>query len=292
MSLTINVEDRLISKTFPVAVLFHAFIIFGVGFALSISPRINIAPVLDITLVQTHSNISPEKVDFIAQANQQASGSREEKFRPSQLISSLNTQVEHEDSPLYSSASIPDKTKNLTLQQLTTQAESFKHTPQKPEVQEYELSKPHNEEHLDQTAEMAQLLAEMNEAEIRYAKRPRIHFIDAVSAKSAVEAAYIDSWVSKIERVGNTNFPKEAIQRNLAGQLILNTTLDHSGNVVSVDIDISSGHRSLDQAALRIVKLAAPYPALPPEIRKKWDQLNITRTWIFHSKGRGRIDTQ
>jgi len=290
MSLLISVENSLITKTFPVAVVFHALLIFGTGFVISLSPHININPVLDITLVQTHNFETPKEADFIAQANQLASGSTDKKARPSSPISSLNNRPNTGESPLQSHASAPDEVSNLHMQRLTTQAETFKHINSQPEIQEHEISKPISDEVLDQSEEIAQLLLEMNEEAIRYAKRPRINFIDAVSAKSAVEAAYIDAWVKSIERIGNTNFPEEAIQRNLSGKLILNTTIDHVGNVVDVQIDVSSGYRTLDDAALRIVKLAAPYPPLPAAIRKKWDQLNITRTWVFHSKG--RLDTQ
>lgn len=285
MSFQMTLENSLISKTFPAAVLLHAVLIFGTGFAISLSPNINIAPVLDITLVQTHSDITPDKVDFIAQANQQASGSADKKARPSSPIASLDDNQTNGESPIQSQESSPNDTAHLQPQLLTTKAETFKHIEKKPETPELEEPKPISDEVVDQTEEIAQLLAEMDKEEVRYAKRPRINFIDAVSAKSAVEAAYIDSWVKKIERIGNTNFPKDAIQRNLSGKLILNTTLDHAGNVVDVQIDVSSGYRVLDKAALRIVKLAAPYPPLPEPIRKKWDQLNITRTWVFHSEG-------
>lgn len=290
MSLLITVENSLITKTFPVAVFVHALLIFGTGFVISLSPTINTNPVLDITLVQTHSLATPDRADFIAQANQQASGSTDQKARPSSPISSLTHKQDEGESPLQSQVSAPDEVKQLEISQLITYAETFKHINNKAEVAEHKINLPISDIVLDQTEEMAQLLAEMNEAEIRYAKRPRINFIDAVSAKSAVEAAYIDAWVKKIERVGNSNFPEEAIQRHLSGKLILNTTIDHRGKVVDVQIDVSSGYRTLDQAALRIVRLAAPYPSLPTEIRKKWDQLNITRTWVFHSKG--RLDTQ
>ena len=75
----------------------------------------------------------------------------------------------------------------------------------------------------------------------------------------------------------------------MSGKLILNVTLDHAGRVVDSQIDVSSGFNILDKAALRIVNLASPYPPLPADIRKKWDQLNITRTWIFHS---GTLNTE
>lgn len=290
MSFQMTLENSLIAKTFPAAALLHAVMIFGTGFAISLSPNINIAPILDITLVQTHSDDTPDEVDFIAQANQQASGSTDKKARPTSPIASLEDNQADGESPMQSQASSPNEAPVLQPQLLTTKADSFKHIEKKPETPEQEEPKPISNEVVDQTEEIAQLLAEMDKEEVRYAKRPRINFVDAVSAKSAVEAAYIDSWVQKIERIGNTNFPKEAIQRNLSGKLILNASLDHKGNVVDVQIDVSSGYRLLDNAALRIVKLASPYPPLPKPIRKKWDQLNITRTWVFHSEG--TLDTQ
>ena len=69
----------------------------------------------------------------------------------------------------------------------------------------------------------------------------------------------------------------------------MNVTLGQAGHVVNSQISLSSGYKVLDQAALRVVKLAAPYEPLPEESRRKWDQLNITRTWIFHS---GTLNTQ
>lgn len=285
-----TLENSLITKTFPVAVLLHVVMIFGTGFVISLSPNINIAPILDITLVQMHSDETPDKVDFIAQANQQASGSSDEKARPRSPLASQDDNLMDGESPIQSQESAPNEAPVLHPQLLTTKADTFKHIEKKPETPEQYEPKPISEEVVDPTEEIAQLLAEMDEEEVRYAKRPRINFVDAVSAKSAVEAAYIDSWVHKIERVGNTNFPKEAIQRNLSGKLILNASLDHKGNVVDVKVDVSSGYKLLDHAALRIVKLASPYPPLPKAIREKWDQLNITRTWVFHSEG--TLDTQ
>jgi protein TonB len=53
------------------------------------------------------------------------------------------------------------------------------------------------------------------------------------------------------------------------------------GNVEKVEIDRSSGHGLLDAAAKRIVELAGPYPAFPAAVRKEWDILSISRTWMF-----------
>ncbi len=277
-----------IVKTLPVALLVHALLIFGVSFAPDIVSNLNAPPVLDITLVQTHSEQAPDEASYIAQANQEASGSTDLNNRPRSPLASLQPEPITGEAPLQSQAAAPDTLPKLQPQLLTTKGETFKRIDKSPEQPEEE-NLPIEDSLSDSTQEIAQLLAEVDEAEAQYARRPRIHFIDAVSAKSAVEAEYVDAWVKKIERIGNINFPEEAIRRNLSGKLILNVTLDRAGHVVDVQIDVSSGFNVLDRSAVRIVQLASPYPPLPAEIRKKWDQLNITRTWFFHS---GTLNTE
>lgn len=287
-SLPIALQEQPLMATLPLAVLLHALFIFGVSFAPTIRLNLTNPPVLDITLVQTRTEKTPDQVDFMAQANQEASGTAEEKNRPQSPVSSLQAVEVEGESPVQSEQAAPDTTLKLNQQILTTKGETYKIVEKAPEQPEDNPEIPVGEL-ANETQEIAQLLAEVGEAEARYARRPKIHFIDAVSAKSAVEATYIDEWVKKIERIGNINFPEDAIKRNLSGKLILNATLDQQGNVVDAQISLSSGYEVLDKAALRIVKLAAPYPSLPEEIRRKWDQLNITRTWIFHS---GTLNTQ
>ena len=53
-----------------------------------------------------------------------------------------------------------------------------------------------------------------------------------------------------------------------------------------MDIRRSSGIPELDQAAMRIVRLAAPYAPLPEHIAERVDVLHITRTWRFSSGSR------
>ena len=53
------------------------------------------------------------------------------------------------------------------------------------------------------------------------------------------------------------------------------------GSLEGVEISRSSGIKILDQAALRIVRLAAPYAPFPADIAKDTDVMSITRTWMF-----------
>ncbi|HFC93141.1 MAG TPA: energy transducer TonB [Leucothrix mucor] len=275
--------------TLPAAVIVHVAVIAGVGFGLPDAPKMQQAPLLDITLVNTHADKAPDKADFIAQANQKGSGTLNKKSRLSSPLASMNPNDLLGDSPIKSFESTPDVAPKPDPQLLTTKGKTNERINKLPEKEDIKDPKPVDKEMSDATDEIAQLMAEMSKDEQHYANRPRIHFIDSISAKSAVEAKYIDAWAKKLERIGNINFPKEALRLSLSGTLILNTTLDRAGRVVEIGIDSSSGSRILDKAALRIVKLASPYEPLPREIRAKYDQLNITRSIIFHREGGGEI---
>lgn len=123
------------------------------------------------------------------------------------------------------------------------------------------------------------LQAEIDRNLEAYQKRPRKKFIGA----SAVEyrfARYEEDWRRKVERVGTLNYPAAARGR-LYGNLRMTVTLKPDGNVHSIELDRPSGQRVLDEAAYRIVKMASPYAAFPPEIRRDTDLLVITRTWFF-----------
>jgi protein TonB len=276
------------SITLPVAVVVHVAVIAGVGFGLPDAGKIQYAPLLDITLVNTHSDTAPDKADYIAQADQQGSGSLDKKSRPSSPLASMNPNDFRGESPLKSFESAPDVAPKPDPQILTTKGQTNKRVNKEPEQDEIKEPKPIDKEIADETDEIAQLMAEMSKEEQHYANRPRIHFVDSISAKSAVEAAYIDAWAKKLERIGNINFPKEALKLSLSGTLILNATLDRAGHIVMIGIDSSSGSRILDTAAVRIVKLASPYEPLPRDVREKYDQLNITRSIIFHKEGGGK----
>src|SRR5690554_7759325 len=69
----------------------------------------------------------------------------------------------------------------------------------------------------------------------------------------------MDSWRRKIERIGNQNYPAEARSQGIYGSLVLRVAIRRDGSLDSVELIESSGHQVLDNAALRIVRLAAPF---------------------------------
>jgi protein TonB len=94
-------------------------------------------------------------------------------------------------------------------------------------------------------------------------------------------AVYLDSWRRKVERVGTVNFPSVARRQSLSGTPVIEVTIDADGRLEQAVIRSSSGHPELDDAALRILKLAAPFDPFPRELGEKHDQIRIAYEWQF-----------
>ena len=134
---------------------------------------------------------------------------------------------------------------------------------------------------------MAALSAEIERDLRAYAERPRRKWISA-STREHRFAAYMDAWRRKVEEIGNLNYPEEAERRGLTGDLLLDVAIRPDGTVEEIALRRSSGERVLDDAAIRIVEIAAPFEEFPEDIAEDVDILHIERTWIFHS---GRATT-
>jgi len=132
---------------------------------------------------------------------------------------------------------------------------------------------------------MASLNAELSQRMEARAKRPRAKYISA-STREYRFASYMEAWRAKVERIGNLNYPDEARRRKLSGSLILDVAIKPDGSIAEITVLKPSGHKVLDDAAIRIVKLAAPFARFPENISKDVDILHITRTWKFLNSSR------
>ena len=127
---------------------------------------------------------------------------------------------------------------------------------------------------------MASLNAELQQKLELRARWPRRKFISA-NTKEFRFAAYMEAWRAKVERVGNINYPDEARRNDLSGSLLLDVAINPDGSVREITVRRTSGQPVLDDAAVRIVELAAPFARFPDEFLKEIDILHVTRTWKF-----------
>ena len=276
-------QDRF-TVALVLALVTHALVLLGLTFMLEINPLQKAAQSLDVVLVNWRSETPPDEAEFLAQASQQGGGDFDEAEKPSQEFSPEIPSIDQGDMPMASAESLPAPTEveRETIVALTPDAP--------PEQQLTELEQPLPDlpsaaELLQQSMQVAQLQPQTDRQVQWKSKLPRRRFISA-NTREYEFATYMASWVAKVERVGNLNYPLELKQRNIAGDLLMTVGVNVDGSVESINIQRSSGIAELDQAAMRIVRLAAPFSPLPEDISAQLDVLHITRTWRFSSGNR------
>jgi protein TonB len=259
--------------TLFMSVCVHAVIILGIGFTATVAPAVTRN--LEITIAAYRSTEAPEDPDFLAQANQQASGTEDRALAPATPFTS--TFYANQINPLqqYLTERPTTPTSSDEIIARTGGAQKQEVQPEQPQPDLEDL----NSEQLGDA--VASLQAQLDRQRQEYAKRPRRHTISSASTQQDRDAQYLDNWRKRIEVVGNMNYPKEASSEGIYGTLRVMVAINPDGSVNDIRILRSSGERVLDEAAIRIVQQAAPFQAFPPEMRSEVDVLEIIRTWQF-----------
>ncbi|MEX0605754.1 MAG: energy transducer TonB [Marinobacter sp.] len=284
MAAQVSDFDRF-SFTFFMALALHAVLVLGITFAQPDPP--NSAETLEITLSQFDDQDAPEDADFLAQTNQQGSGTEEEKQElTSPEQSTFSDSKVAEVQPQAPSTTAPAV--RAEQQVVETTAASTRKTPRADpfeEPPEEKLPVAEKKSLMERSLEIASLEARLDDQMRAYAKRPRVLRVTSVSTLSSTNAWYVRNWINKVERVGNINYPSEARQSGIHGTVRMLVVLRKDGTVKELQVLESSGNSLLDDAAIRIVRLAAPFSSFPEELSKESDVLEIIRTWSFQRKG-------
>lgn len=260
----------------------HAIIILGVGF--TYLEELNSEPALEITMAQYRSEFAPDEADFFAQENQIGSGALDSAAAPSTPFKSdFNADVIQEVLPVPQAQEIVNEIEVQDIAVISSFQNEQKVQQQLDELEPEEdtlLSDQSTPD--DLSLAIASLQAQLDLQRQVYAKRPRKYTISSASTKKSHDALYLDGWRRRIEVVGNINYPNEARIQRLYGNLRMLVALFPNGEVSEIQILQSSGHSVLDQAAVQIVNMAAPFDPFPEAMRAEADILEIIRTWRFH----------
>lgn len=272
----VRAVDR-IAFTVLLATAIHFLVWAGFGVN-SPEPKARLSSTLHVTLNQVPAEPVTEPVKRIAEQDQQASGIGEHEQEPQTptapppLASSPAVKV-----PVKVPTEPPEVTEKTTKPEHQIEPEpetSAEATPQITSLGDAQAL-------VARSLEIARLEAEQKALAEQYAKRPRVRTISTLTAKASDDAFYLRQWQEKIERVGNLNYPERIRRENLTGRLRVLVALNPDGSVKEAQILQSSGHPVLDEAALEIVRLAAPFAPFPRSIRERTDILEIIRTWQF-----------
>lgn len=286
----ITASHRLQLTLFLAACL-HAILILGLGFDITPREQRVDTHILDIILTAEQSQDEPPReADFLSATNQHGGSAAPQpapsiarseavaRPAPSQVATppASPETPPGKPEPMASAAPEPSE-KPAPKAEMEASADSPSPEPAPAE------DMPDTSRLLARSLEIARLTAEIRsfgQSEDRFSREGRS---DSPSSRSAVEAQYIHDWTSKVQRIGNLNYPDEARRQNLSGRLTLDVLMDSSGKVLEINLVRSSGHAALDDAARRIVRMSSPFPPFPPAMREKYDRYHIRRTWEFAS---------
>ncbi|MFT7403494.1 energy transducer TonB [Zhongshania sp.] len=261
-----------------VATAMHLAVILGITF---VPPDASIkTPSLEITLAQYQSNKAPDKADYLAQYDQLGSGTLADKAELSTTTeSAFHDNTLQDEDALKIAKSVPDRSSSSLLS--TTATSSRSTNPQKTRML-HQQQKWNGSDNSNQLSEnISALEAQLEKYQQNYARMPRPKFITSVATKGSPDALYLNRWEKRVETAGNANYPEEARQQGIEGELRLLLMLMPDGRIDEVRILSSSGSAILDRAAHRIVRLAAPYEAIPSDVLDGKNRLGIVRTWRF-----------
>ena len=259
------------------SIMLHAFLIFGIALVLP-DPRsaANFLQPLQVVLVNSKSKSRPVRADALAQHDLDGGGNTAEARRARSPLPAISDDrkftLERQTRRV---AALEEESKRM-LTRLKSDYTAVQPEPQKQKND----SDDNGEELMEKSLEIARLEAQIDKNWDAYQKLPRRKFIGARTQEYRF-AQYIEDWRIKVERIGNLNYPEQARRLKIFGKLQLSVSINKDGSVESVEVSKPSGHTLLDAAAVRIVRLAAPYSPLPPNIAKDVDILTITRTWSF-----------
>lgn len=284
MAVQVSDFDRF-SFTLFMALALHAIVVLGITFAPE--PPRSSAQTMEITLSQFDDETDPEEADFLAQTSQKGSGTEEEPVEmTTPQPSEVSQQEVAEVQPEPPSRVEPRQEQEQPVVQTQAQNERQVSEPSAAEPASDEpLPVKEKKSLMERSLEIASLEARFDQQRRAYAKKPRVMRVTAASTLKSTNAWYVQNWVGKVTRVGNINYPTEARRAGIYGTLRMLVSMKKDGTIKELAILESSGSSVLDDAAIRIVRMAAPFAPFPDDMRENVDELEIIRTWVFERRG-------
>lgn len=275
-------DNKNISLSLVGSALFHVFILFGLTFS-QVSSEVwrKSAPSLDVVLVNSHTNAPVKEATKLAQANLDGGGNVDgDRYAttPLPVLQPDSNTLDPVESAEKKVKDLEQKADNL-MSHIRAQAklETIRHPdPQEPQQKVTTTTT----DLVDQSLEAARLQAQIEKNIDIYQKRPRRKFVGSRTQEFSY-ARYIEDWRIKVERIGNLNYPEEARRNKVYGSLQITVSIRADGSIENIELNRSSGSDLLDKAAMRILKISAPFSPFSEEMRKEIDVLSITRTWSF-----------
>lgn len=258
-------KHRRMRNAMLLACATHILFVAAVSFDFDASPSYNHQ--IEVTLATRPSSQAPDDARHIAQSSQEGSADEADM----DAVTSSNNQLPMEYPDRQPSALVEntvDSPPDADL--LATAAAAPRTVHREPSEEEQRLSQ-----------ELASLEAELDEQTRALADQPRVRRLTSVATRQSADAAYLHSFLQRLEAVGNKYYPESSIRYGLYGSLRLLVVVRQDGSLEEIRVLESSGYAVLDEAAIKTVRMAAPFAPFPGELAATTDKLEIIRTWHF-----------
>lgn len=264
------------------SLIIHAVVLFGINFKLPDTKNEHASIPLEVVLVNSKSVSKPRKADALAQANLDGGGNTDNNRRAKTPVPLMPKPEKTADAAAISQQTEQLEQEATRLMTAVNSEEEVRQAAQAPDQLEKDPKVVGAGDLMQRSLEIARLEAQTARDYEAYQKRPKRKFIGARTQEYRF-ARYVEDWRIKVERIGNFNYPEAARREKLYGNLQLTVGIKSDGSLESIEINRPSGKKVLDEAAVRIVKLAGQdgFAPFPPDISRDTDILHITRTWAF-----------
>jgi protein TonB len=269
-------KDRLTTTLF-LAALFHAIIIIGVNFTVRVHQS-EPTPTLEVVLLaQDGPNADDHQAQYLAQRSEFGSGTTSD---PVKVSSPQSSPLAAEQAGTPDGSGIEEK-KTQTGASLSDTLHTRKDdaaavangTPLPATEEESPLAL--------MPTPPSPILTSTPDEKLALQGPPSRSLIITPDTRAANIAPYLGAWKRKIERIGTLNYPSEARRKGLKGSPVLEVTIRADGSLGNILVVHSSGYKEIDQAALAILRLAAPFDPFPSALKRDYDDLRFAYEWQF-----------
>jgi len=277
-------EDRLVTAIF-IASLLHGLVIMGLRFTAP-SPDRRPLPTLEVLLVpEGPAEPDNESAAYLSTRDQRGAGTSRERQRTS-LPEASASLLEHSGDPQGTepspAASDSSRGGSPVLAAASPRSRSAVTGDElEPDVR---AALPLESRPLPQVGVNASAASES----LHLQGDPSVDDRLFADTRESQIASYLDGWKRRVEQVGTAHFPEAARSRSAAGSPVLEVAIRADGSLQQVMVRRSSGRRELDNAAIRTVRLAAPFDPFPPAMRERYPELRFAYEWQFMT-GRGSV---
>jgi len=278
--------DRLGSTLF-LAGLAHGVVILGITFSTPRAPETSSLPSLNVTLVvdTTELDSPPPDTEWLAQADQEGGGAPRDGLRPTTTLTADQPDTLMGDPNALDAVDGRPREAAAAAEEILTRGDAERQVAAVPKATEAAAAEAETRAALLDRSAPETLVLEIDDV----AALPAADGPDALapSTRESSLAAYLDAWRRRVERVGTVNFPATLRQRDGIGRPTLEVAIGADGTLTEIVVRRSSGEGALDQAALTILRLAAPFDPLPNEITSRYDELRFAYEWDFSGNAPG-----